>query len=347
MDTAKRITDMLVKLLNCPSPAGHCDAVAKLVSDMLSDAAWEVEQKSDGAVIGSLPGKDGTAHPLVFAAHIDTLGAQVKAIKPNGRLQLIPVGSWSSRFAEGARCIIHSDGALPSGTILPLKASGHAYGDEVDELPVSWANVELRIDADVYSQEDVEQLGVRVGDIVSINPQPEFLDNGYIVSRHLDDKAAVAVLLQVAKEIVVSGNPLGRPVKFVFSVSEEVGTGASQFATMEPADVIALDFGIVAPEQASTEKGIALCMGDAGGPYDRNLSRWVETTCHNSSIDCGRDVFRHYYSDATAMKRAGADARMALLTFGMDASHGYERTHIDSLIALKKAVHALIDAQPL
>ena len=36
---------------------------------------------------------------------------------------------------------------------------------------------------------------VDVGDIVAVDPAPEFIDNGFIVSRHLDDKAGVAIML--------------------------------------------------------------------------------------------------------------------------------------------------------
>ena len=57
------------------------------------------------AAIGE-PEMVDTANKLAIIAHIDTLGAQVKEIKSNGRLALVPVGHWSSRFAEGrdARC---------------------------------------------------------------------------------------------------------------------------------------------------------------------------------------------------------------------------------------------------
>ena len=43
------------------------------------------------------------------------------------------------------------------------------------------------------NKEDIERLGIEIGDIIAIDPQPEFLDNGFIVSRHLDNKAGVAV----------------------------------------------------------------------------------------------------------------------------------------------------------
>ncbi|WP_371681810.1 hypothetical protein [Labrenzia sp. VG12] len=47
--------------------------------------------------------------------------------------------------------------------------------------------------------------------------------------------------------------------------------------------------------------------------------------CRDNDIKHQKDVFRFYRSGAAA---AGADVRAALTTFGIDASHGYERIHM-------------------
>ncbi|WP_198150867.1 hypothetical protein [Caldimonas taiwanensis] len=61
-----------------------------------------------------------------IVAHLDTRGAMVKQLKPNGRLELVPMGDGSSRFAEGARVTPYGDdGLMCRGTILPCKASSH------------------------------------------------------------------------------------------------------------------------------------------------------------------------------------------------------------------------------
>jgi len=98
---------------------------------------------------------------------IDTLGAMVKSLKPNGRLKLVPVGHWNARFAEGARCTLFTDVGHHRGTILPLKASGHTFGPEIDDQPGGWDHVELRIDERVRDLDDerieppTERLGRR------------------------------------------------------------------------------------------------------------------------------------------------------------------------------------------
>lgn len=60
-----------------------------------------------------------------------------------------------------------------------------------------------------------------------------------------------------------------------------------------------------------------------------------------------RDLFRYYYSDAHSAITAGHDIRTALLAFGCDATHGYERTHIDSLSALSRILTAYVLSPPV
>ena len=44
---------------------------------------------------------------------------------------------------------------------------------------------------------------------------------------------------------------------------------------------------------------------------------------------------------------AGHDIRTALVAFGCDATHGYERTHIDSLKALSELLTAYLLSPPV
>ena len=75
----------------------------------------------------------------------------VRDLKDNGRLELIPVGTFSARFAAGARVRIFTDDSdeFITGTVMPLKASGHAFGDEIDTQPTDWEHVEVRVDRKV------------------------------------------------------------------------------------------------------------------------------------------------------------------------------------------------------
>lgn len=329
----------LQRLLEIPSPTSYTDAVARDCAEEVERLGLEPELTRRGALRILLPGESSNPARAI-AAHIDTLGAQVRALKPNGRLELVPIGHWSARFAEGARCTILAETGSFRGTILPLKASGHTFGDEVDTQPTGWPFVELRIDEQVDDQAGIEALGIEIGDIVAIDPQPEFLDNGFIVSRHLDDKAGAATLFAALEALVRSGVKPAVDTYFILTIAEEVGLGAASVLAPHIASMVSIDNGTTAPGQNSKEFGVTIAMADQTGPFDWHLTRKLARLCKDQDIPFQKDVFRYYRSDSAAALEAGEDIRTALLTFGVDASHGYERIHLNALTSLARLIAA-------
>ncbi len=330
---------VLLRLLDTPSPAGYTDAVARVACEELTALGIEYELTRRGAIRSRMSGRQRQpARSLI--AHLDTLGAQVKSLKDNGRLELARVGHWSARFAEGARCTLFTDTGAFRGTILPLKASGHVFNEQVDSQPVGWEHIELRVDALARNARDLARLGIAIGDMVAIDPQPEFLSNGFVVSRHLDDKAGCAVMFAAIKALAEADEPLPVDTLFLFSISEEVGVGASSVLTHDVASMVIIDNGTAAPGQNSSEFGVTVAMADMTGPFDYHLTRKLIRLCREEDIAFQRDLFRYYRSDSASALEAGDDVRTALITFGIDASHGYERIHMHSLRSLAELVTA-------
>lgn len=345
--TSSFLLSTLENLLAIPSPCGMCDAIVEHVALKLSLLGIESQKTRRGALRALIRGKS-TKPALAFSAHLDTLGAMVQGIRDNGRPLLTPIGSWSARFAEGARVSVHLEQkSVVRGSILPKKASGHRFNHEVDNQPGTWENLELRLDADTDSAKETLDLGIQVGDMVSIDPQPEFLDNGYLVSRFLDNKAAVAVLLTALHNMQANGTKPERNIHLYFSVSEEIGTGAGHMVAPEVADLVTLDIAVNAQDQNAHNSGVTVVLKDAAGPYDLSLSRHLLKICRNNDIAHSRDVFRHYFSDTHSATLAGADCRMALACFACDSSHGWERTHLQSLLELTRFIEVLCAEEDL
>lgn len=321
---------ILRDLLNIPSPSGYTDEIVHFVSNELKRLGIAHELTRRGAIRAVVRGESSLPARSVIA-HLDTLGAQVKMLKDNGRLHLVPIGHWSSRFAEGARTLIYTRGGSHTGTILPLKASGHTYNKEVDTQPTDWDHVELRVDEQVTDRADLERHGFAVGDFVAIDPQPEFLDNGYIVSRHLDDKGGVAAMMAAMEALVRDDKMPPVDSYFLFSIAEEVGVGASSVLHGDVASMVTIDNGTTAPGQNSREFGVTIAMADSVGPFDYHLTHKLIDIAEEHDIPYQRDIFRYYRSDSASAIEAGNDIRTALITFGVDASHGYERIHEHAL----------------
>jgi hypothetical protein len=56
--------------------------------------------------------------------------------------------------------------------------------------------------------------------------------------------------------------------------------------------------------------------------------------CREYDIRFQKDVFRYYRSDSASAVEAGSDVRTALVAFGVDASHGWERINVHALRSL-------------
>ena len=340
------VLNILVKLLRLPSPSGYTDRIVHFMCECLEQLGVDFELTRRGAIRATLSGERSSPDRAVVA-HLDTLGAMVKGLKTNGRVQVVPVGHWNARFAEGARVTLFADLGVYRGTLLPLKASGHTFAAEVDEQPSSWENLEMRIDERCHSLGDLLRLGVHIGDYIAVDPQPDIMENGFIVSRHLDDKAGVAVLLGAMKAIVDAGIVLPLDCHPLFTISEEVGSGASAILHGDIAEMLTLDNGTTAPGQNSSEYGVTICMADMSGPFDYHLTHRLLQICQEFEIPHQRDVFRYYRSDSASAVEAGNDLRTALVAFGVDGSHGWERIHWNALESLAQLVSLYMQAPPL
>lgn len=339
------LRDQLGRLLEIPSPTGYTDTIVRHVSEELERLDIPVSVTRRGSILAIYRG-DRPEGARAIVSHLDTIGATVKMIRDNGRLELVPIGSWSARSAETCRCTIFTDEGTFRGTILPLKASGHTFDEEIDTQPVGWRHVEVRIDADCSDRPGVEELGIRIGDFVAIDPGTEMLENGYIVSRHLDDKAGCAAMLAAIKAMRDSGAVTPVDIHFIFTITEEVGSGASSVLVDHVVAMVSIDNGATAPGQNSAEHGVTIGMADQVGPFDYHLTRKLIRLCEEQGIRHQRDVFRYYRSDSASALEGGADVRTALITFGVDASHSYERIHIHALKSVAELV-TLYAASPV
>ncbi len=335
----------LLELLAIPSPAGLTDEVVRYTCARLEALGIPYELTRRGAIRATLAGRESTPARAIVT-HLDTLGAMVSQLKDNGRLALMPIGTWSSRFAEGGRVTLFTDGASHRGTVLPLKASGHAFNEGVDQQPVAWDQVELRLDEFIEDRWGLQRLGVDVGDYVAFDTNPEIAPNGFVNARHLDDKAGVAALLAALKALRENDIPLPVDLHPLFTITEEVGSGASAVLHGNASEMVSIDIAIVAPGQASKERGVSVAMLDSNGPFDYHLTRKLLRLCHHHGLEHHRDVYRFYHSDSTSALEAGNDIRTALIGFGTDGSHGYERTHLSALISVASLVTLYAQSDP-
>lgn len=335
------LLDLLVQLLKTPSPTGFTDQAIELCErQLLTFPQLTLTRTRKGALLATWRGKKQDA-PRLVTAHVDTLGAMVKEIKADGRLKLTQIGSYVWNSIEGEGCTVFSRQGTPvRGSILLDKASSHVHGQDSSKSERDGDTLEVRLDVRVSFADEVRDLGIEVGDFVAFDPRIELV-NGFVRSRHLDDKAGVAAMLTALKAVADAGIEPYQTTYFFVSNHEEVGHGSGGF----PAgihEVLAVDMAAVGTGQESDEYHATLCVKDSYGPYDRHLSNRLHDLAEQNNIAYKVDIYPFYGSDAQAYWRQGGDAAVALIGPGVDASHNYERTHVDALRATAQWIVAYL-----
>lgn len=328
----KFLLRFLTDLLNTPSPTGLAAPGIAFTEKALQEIpALQMIHTRKGALVATWTVGDRPP-ARALTAHVDTLGAMVKEIKPNGRLKLSQIGGYAWNTIEGEGCTVFtSDGHRIRGSILIDTASSHVHGRDTAETVRKETNMEVRLDARTSNAEETSALGVQVGDFISLDPRVEVV-NGFVRSRHLDDKACVACIVSAVKTLQDAGLSPAQTTCFLFSNYEEVGHGASFGIPAEVGELVTVDMAAVGQGQTSDEFHTSICVKDSGGPYHHGLSQRLRQLGKDNGIDFKVDIYPYYGSDGEAWWRAGADAAVALIGPGVDASHNYERTHIDALV---------------
>ena len=322
----------LKNILSIASPSGYTEKIMDYINEELHILNVPHFTTNKGAVIVTLKGKNND-YQRTLSAHVDTLGAMVKKINPSGTLSLDPIGGYMMNSIEGENCIIETiDGKTLTGTIQSTKPSVHISGNEARELKRIPENMEVVLDERISSKKEVEELGINVGDFICFDPRTIFTEKGFIKSRHLDDKASVAILIYAIKHIVENNIELPYTTNIFISNYEEVGHGASASLPEKTKEFISVDMGCPGLDQNSSEYSVCICAKDSSGPYDLGLRKKLIEICQKENIDYKVDIYPHYGSDASAALRAGWDIKTALIGAGIFASHGYERTHMDSML---------------
>lgn len=326
------ILDFTEELLSIPSPVGYTYMGIERIAQELERYKIHYEYTKKGAIIAKVEGEDRSYQKMI-SAHIDTLGAVVRNVKANGRLELTNTGGYAWGSVEGENVLIHTlSGRVYEGTLLPTKASVHVYGDSAREQARIEENMEVRIDEEVKTKEDVLKLGILQGDYISFEPRTRRLTNGYIKSRYLDDKLCIAQVFGYLQYLEKYNKKPKTNLYLYFSNFEEIGHGVSVFPEKLD-EFISIDIGLASADAHGDEKKVNIVAKDSRSPYDFILRKKLVEVAEKENIPYTVSVNYRYGSDATTAILQGFDFKYACIGPSIDATHHYERTHNEGIIA--------------
>lgn len=323
------VIEKLKELLAIDSTTGYFRPIQDYLIKEVGSLNIKSEEIHKGGVVADIGGE---GNPLVIMAHGDDIGLMVRYIKDNGALVVTKVGGLKEEDSTGVMCRLHTrDGQVYTGSMRRVHSCVHVRPEAEREAPLKCeSNMEFVIDADVKSKQDVKDLGIRVGDIIALDAG-FYMNNGYITSRFIDDKACIAVLLGAMKYIKENNITCKRNVKAFFTMYEEIGHGGS-WLPEGTEDILSLDIAPVSPTQVSSEKKVSLFAKDSRFPYHYEMLTELADAAEKVGADYEIDVFTPSYgTDSDVAMIAGHNVRHAAIGPGTIGSHGYERTHIDGL----------------
>ena len=330
----KKYTDFAVEktcqLLKIGSPSGYTERAISWLENEFAQLNVPTFKTVKGGLIADFGGTD-TENALLLEAHCDTLGGMVAEVKSNGRLRIVNIGGMNANNAEAENAeIVTRSGKTYEGTLQLIDASLHVNGEYNNTLR-GWDKMELVLDENVSSAEDVRALGVNVGDYVCFDPRTRVTASGYIKSRYLDDKLSVGILLGLAKYLKEENVTPQRRIYAHFTVYEEVGHGGCASVPAGVTEALVVDMGCVGEGLTCTERQVSICAKDSSGPFCREIVLKLIDAAEKAGADYAVDVYPHYSSDVATTLKAGSDIKHGLIGAGVYASHGYERSHVDGV----------------
>jgi len=195
-----KYTDYTVKqieaLCNIPSPSGFTKLATTYLKKECKKLGFNPNSSRKDSILIDI---GGHGKPIVLAAHVDTLGAMVRAIKSNGRLRLTKIGGYPENNIEAENCTIHTRFGKEYSATIQLENPAVHVNKDIGKIERNDKNIEVVIDEKVSDKKDVEKLKISAGDFITFDPRTVITKSGFIKSRHLDDKASAGILLSLAK----------------------------------------------------------------------------------------------------------------------------------------------------
>lgn len=260
---------LLKKLTEANGIGGH----ERMVRQIMEEEFLHVVSKDDilydglGSIAARKVGQED-GPKIAIAGHMDEIGMIVTKITDEGFLKFQTIGGWWSQVMLAQQMTVTtSEGKTYRGVI--GSKPPHILSESELKNPVKIEDMYL--DLGVASKEEVEKLGIKVGDMITPAIDFQVLANEkYLLAKAWDNRIGCAVAIEVLKQLKGQKHP--NTVYGIGTVQEEVGLrGARTIAQMiNPDIVIAVDVGI-AKDVPGTDNSAKLGAGPQILLYDGAL----------------------------------------------------------------------------
>jgi len=227
----------LKEYLNNASPTGFESEGQKLWLKYIEPYVDESFIDNYGTAYGVInPGSD---FRVMIEGHADEISWFVNYISPEGFLQVIRNGGSDHIIAPSKKVNIHTEKGFIKG-VFGWPAIHTRHGEEANLSPKL---DNIFIDVGPKNKEEVLEMGIHVGCVITYEDEMSVLNNRYYVGRALDNRIGGFCIAEVARLIKENNIKLPFSLYVVNSVQEEIGLrGAEMIAqTIKPHVAIITD----------------------------------------------------------------------------------------------------------
>lgn len=288
---------LLEELSKCSGVSGYEENVGNLIKKHVSTVADRVVQDGLGSVIGI---KNSNGPKVMVAAHMDEVGFIVKSIDKQGFLKLTPIGSWWSHMLLGQTFTVITSNNHHVQGVVGSRAT-HGIPQKEKEKTVSIDDIYL--DLGVNSIEECQELGIKIGDMVTPYCEFRVMNNPkFLCGKAFDDRIGVYIGIEVFKRLQVNSS-----ASYIFAATaqEEPGLRGARTATdlMHPRCAFAIDTtlsGDTPMDQNCTKLGggVVLSMIDSNTLAHRGLVKYITNKCKEKGIKHQYAVFNKGGTDS-------------------------------------------------
>lgn len=254
MDKTEKLLKELTEASGVP---GYESEVSEIITRHFKPIGKLTKDKM-GSIICEKPGK--TKSPkIMFASHMDEIGFMIKHITKEGFLKFTPLGGWWDQVLLTQPVKIITSKKKEVVGVIGAKPPHLIPQDERSKVVLK---KNMYIDVGATSKDDVEEIGIRVGDpVIPLSSFTELAVENTYMSKAFDDRVGCAVSISALQKLKGSSHP--NTVFAAATVQEEVGVrGANTSVEMIDPDIafilesdIAGDVPGIRPEESSTKMG--------------------------------------------------------------------------------------------
>lgn len=293
------LKDILLESLRMASPSGSEEQITKLFANAIMTYVDDVVCDVNGNCIAH---KKGNGPKVMLMAHADEVGLMISYIDDRGYLYFNQIGGIDTNILPGQRILIQGKQGIVTGVIgrKPIHLQGESERGKNLSPEDMWIDIAAKDKTDALSK-------VQVGSVATYATTPVIVSDTHILSKSLDDKIGIAVLIGLAYNLLSISTDCD--IYLVASVQEELGARGAQMVSeaILPEIGIAIDvthatdyptMSLAKDGDISLGKGVVI-------PWGPNMNKGI----NQKLISIAESNKIPYQVEAIA-KPTGTDARM-------------------------------------